>query len=208
MRVTVDETTWSRTHRTGPQPDHSWRGRRTAAELERLGAPLDRARSVAHRSTSAGRGWTRRSTRSTATSTMLALAGLDKVLIIHGMGTGAVRDTVRARSASHPLVTSIAARVSVARAATGRRSSSSDRARRERVSEGAGVFGLRVGNGLFVGPPNGGGVGRGMQGGSAADGTGVARTGRSSGGRVERALASVGSNGAPQLRPNGVNAPL
>ncbi len=36
-----------------------------------------------------------------------ALAGLDKVLIIHGMGTGAVRDAVRSAAASHPLVTSI-----------------------------------------------------------------------------------------------------
>ncbi len=36
-----------------------------------------------------------------------ALAGLDKVLIIHGMGTGAVRDAVRTAAASHPLVTSI-----------------------------------------------------------------------------------------------------
>jgi DNA mismatch repair protein MutS2 len=32
------------------------------------------------------------------------LAGLDKVLIIHGMGTGAVRDAVRSAAASHPLV--------------------------------------------------------------------------------------------------------
>ena len=36
-----------------------------------------------------------------------ALAGLDKVLIIHGMGTGAVRDAVRTAAASHPLVKSI-----------------------------------------------------------------------------------------------------
>jgi DNA mismatch repair protein MutS2 len=33
-----------------------------------------------------------------------SLAGLDKVLIIHGHGTGALRDTVRARAAAHPLV--------------------------------------------------------------------------------------------------------
>jgi len=33
-----------------------------------------------------------------------SLAGLDKVLIIHGMGTGAVRDAVRAAAAGHPLV--------------------------------------------------------------------------------------------------------
>ena len=35
------------------------------------------------------------------------LAGLDKVLIIHGMGTGAVRDAVRAAAASHALVKSM-----------------------------------------------------------------------------------------------------
>jgi DNA mismatch repair protein MutS2 len=35
------------------------------------------------------------------------LAGLDKVLIIHGMGTGAVRDVVRSAAASHPLVKSL-----------------------------------------------------------------------------------------------------
>jgi DNA mismatch repair protein MutS2 len=36
-----------------------------------------------------------------------SLAGLDKVLIIHGMGTGAVRDAVRSTAASHPLVRAI-----------------------------------------------------------------------------------------------------
>jgi DNA mismatch repair protein MutS2 len=35
------------------------------------------------------------------------LAGLDKVVIIHGMGTGAVRDAVRATAAVHPLVKSL-----------------------------------------------------------------------------------------------------
>jgi DNA mismatch repair protein MutS2 len=35
------------------------------------------------------------------------LAGLDKVVVIHGMGTGAVRDAVRATAADHPLVKSL-----------------------------------------------------------------------------------------------------
>jgi dsDNA-specific endonuclease/ATPase MutS2 len=35
-----------------------------------------------------------------------ALAGLDQVTIIHGLGTGALRDAVRAHAGSHPLVRS------------------------------------------------------------------------------------------------------
>jgi DNA mismatch repair protein MutS2 len=35
------------------------------------------------------------------------LAGLDKALVIHGMGTGAVRDAVRSAAAAHPLVKAI-----------------------------------------------------------------------------------------------------
>jgi DNA mismatch repair protein MutS2 len=38
-----------------------------------------------------------------------ALAGLDKVTIVHGLGTGALRDAVRAFAASHPLVRTVRA---------------------------------------------------------------------------------------------------
>jgi DNA mismatch repair protein MutS2 len=38
-----------------------------------------------------------------------SLAGLDKVLIIHGLGTGALRDAVRTEAASHPLVKAVRA---------------------------------------------------------------------------------------------------
>jgi dsDNA-specific endonuclease/ATPase MutS2 len=36
-----------------------------------------------------------------------AVAGLGQVVIIHGSGTGALRDAVRARATGHPLVTSM-----------------------------------------------------------------------------------------------------
>ena len=38
-----------------------------------------------------------------------ALAGLEQVLIIHGLGTGALRDAVRAELGQHPLVRSFRA---------------------------------------------------------------------------------------------------
>jgi DNA mismatch repair protein MutS2 len=36
-----------------------------------------------------------------------SLAGLDQATIIHGMGTGALRDAVREHAGSHPLVKSL-----------------------------------------------------------------------------------------------------
>jgi DNA mismatch repair protein MutS2 len=36
-----------------------------------------------------------------------ALAGLERVTIIHGLGTGALRDAVRAQASDHPQVTSV-----------------------------------------------------------------------------------------------------
>ncbi len=38
-----------------------------------------------------------------------SLAGLDRVTVIHGLGTGALRDAVRSSAAAHPLVTSVRA---------------------------------------------------------------------------------------------------
>ncbi|MFI5042547.1 MAG: Smr/MutS family protein [Acidimicrobiales bacterium] len=37
------------------------------------------------------------------------LAGLDRVTVIHGLGTGALRDAVRAMAGGHPLVRSVRA---------------------------------------------------------------------------------------------------
>jgi DNA mismatch repair protein MutS2 len=36
-----------------------------------------------------------------------SLAGLDQVVIIHGLGTGALRDAVRSNAAGHPLVSDV-----------------------------------------------------------------------------------------------------
>ena len=38
-----------------------------------------------------------------------ALAGLEQVTVIHGLGTGALRDAVRAQAAVHPLVRAVRA---------------------------------------------------------------------------------------------------
>ncbi len=38
-----------------------------------------------------------------------SLAGLERVTIIHGVGTGALRDAVRSAAGSHPLVASFRA---------------------------------------------------------------------------------------------------
>ncbi len=108
MRVTVDvddlvpataEATGSGAHGGGastPDPGSN------AAELR-----LDRARSVASSLDLRG---ARVDEALDALNRYLddaGLAGLDKVLIIHGMGTGAVRDAVRSAAASHPLVKSL-----------------------------------------------------------------------------------------------------
>ncbi len=38
-----------------------------------------------------------------------SLAGLDRVTIVHGLGTGALRDAVRSAAVGHPLVRSLRA---------------------------------------------------------------------------------------------------
>ena len=85
---------------TGREPPAA--PRRTPAELR-----LDRARSVASSLDLRG---ARVDEALDALGRYLddaGLAGLDKALIIHGMGTGALRDAVRSAAADHPLVKSV-----------------------------------------------------------------------------------------------------
>ena len=59
--------------------------------------------------TCAAPGWTRRSRRWRRYLDDASLAGLEQVVIIHGLGTGALRDAVRAQAGAHPLVKSFRA---------------------------------------------------------------------------------------------------
>ncbi len=91
--------------RLGVAPARSGRDRGTAAGT--IG--LDRARSVASSLDLRG---ARVEEALEALERYLddaGLAGLGSVVIIHGLGTGALRDAVRTRAAAHPLVTSIRA---------------------------------------------------------------------------------------------------
>jgi DNA mismatch repair protein MutS2 len=84
-------------------------GRRDAAGSNVAELRLDRARSVASSLDLRG---ARVEEALDALSRYLdeaALAGLDKVLVIHGHGTGALRDAVRSEAASHPLVKGVRA---------------------------------------------------------------------------------------------------
>ncbi len=66
------------------------RARSVASSLDLRGARVDEALEALHRYLDDA-----------------GLAGLDKVIVIHGMGTGAVRDAVRSAAGGHPLVKSL-----------------------------------------------------------------------------------------------------
>ena len=107
MRVTVDvDDLVPSVGNDEPERGENGAGRASptsnAAELRSSGRGRSRRRSIC-----AGPESTRRSRRSTAISTMPAWPASTRSLIIHGMGTGAVRDAVRATAGSHPLVKSM-----------------------------------------------------------------------------------------------------
>jgi DNA mismatch repair protein MutS2 len=107
MRVTVDAEDLEplAEERVGAGGRGSGRGRSSAeADTNAASFSLDRAQTVASSLDVRG---ARVDEALDALGRYLddaALAGLDKVLIIHGHGTGALRDAVRSAAGSHPLV--------------------------------------------------------------------------------------------------------
>jgi DNA mismatch repair protein MutS2 len=91
-----------------PEPVPAGGGRRAVSSgTNEAALRLDRARSVASSLDLRGARVDEALEALTRYLDDASLAGLDKVLIIHGMGTGALRDAVRAEAASHPLVKSV-----------------------------------------------------------------------------------------------------
>ena len=119
MRVSVGVTTWSRGR-------ESWTAGERRPSRRRSGPPhaarCRRERRPGSPACDSGapaawpRRWTSAGARVDEALEALArylddasLAGLEQVTIIHGLGTGALRDAVRVQAASHPLVKSFRA---------------------------------------------------------------------------------------------------
>ena len=105
MRVTVDVEDLVPTGDEG-KPSPARDGTGASASSNAASVRLDRARSVASSLDLRG---ARVDEALEALGRYLddaAVAGLNKVLVIHGMGTGALRDAVRAEASAHPLVRS------------------------------------------------------------------------------------------------------
>ena len=117
-----------------------------------------------------------------------SLAGLEQVLIIHGLGTGALRDAVRSEAASHPLVKSVRAG-----RARRRRRRRLDHQRSDGSRERQGL--RRLPRAWASWPPSGGwSLGHG----------GRNRTPQKTGGSGSGiGQSSLGAKMPPQLRPNG-----
>ena len=119
-----------------------------------------------------------------------SLAGLEQVVVIHGLGTGALRDAVREQAGAHPLVKSFAP----GRAGRGRGRGDD----RQLCSRSGGVpsplpFPSLPGSG--VGLSSGGAVGHGLNGSIETHGVG------SGGGAIWQFL--VGANRPPHVAPKG-----
>jgi DNA mismatch repair protein MutS2 len=109
MRVTVavEDLEGSTAPPAGGQDRHGSPGTSPSATSNAAALRLDRARTVASSLDLRG---ARVEEALDALERYLddaALAGLDTSLVIHGMGTGALRDAVRTRAAAHPLVKSL-----------------------------------------------------------------------------------------------------
>ena len=105
MRVTVDVE--DLVPALGDEDSENRRGRPAAVTSNATALRLERARSVASSLDLRG---ARVDEALEALDRYLddaGLAGLSKVMIIHGLGTGALRDAVRADAANHPLVRSL-----------------------------------------------------------------------------------------------------
>jgi DNA mismatch repair protein MutS2 len=111
MRVTValDDLVPAMPAAGGDGPDPSTAPRTPDGGSNVAGLRLERARSVASSLDLRGARVDEALEALTRYLDDASLAGLDQVLIIHGLGTGALRDAVRAEAASNPLVKSVRA---------------------------------------------------------------------------------------------------
>lgn len=102
MRVTVDVDDLVLASDPGPGVDREPEAASGGSALR-----LDRARSVASSLDLRGARVEEALEALTRYLDDAGLAGLNKVMIIHGMGTGALRDAVRTEASAHPLVRSL-----------------------------------------------------------------------------------------------------
>ncbi len=112
MRVTValDDLVPLMPGTVDPDAEPGSAGRRASAGGSNVaGLRLERARSVASSLDLRGARVDEALEALTRYLDDASLAGLEQVLIIHGLGTGALRDAVRSEAASHPLVKSVRA---------------------------------------------------------------------------------------------------
>ena len=196
MRVTValDDLVPLMPGTVDPDAEPGSAGRRASAGGSNVaGLRLERARSVASSLDLRGARVDEALEALTRYLDDASLAGLEQVLIIHGLGTGALRDAVRSEAASHPLVKSVRA---------GERGEGGDGATISSSERRAGSLRFRRLPGL-------GGLGRGRGGGDSVGSGRRAEQPERDPARAAAAAAapvgqsSVGAKIPPQLLPNG-----